>query len=110
MRAGKLRKRVVIQSKTPAQAADGQPVYTWGTYATVWASIEPATGREYLESTTQAQAVMHKVTIRYRDGITPEMRLAFTDRESSTRYFDIEAVLEPEIYGKELQLMCREMV
>ena len=110
MRAGKLRKRFTIQSKTPAQAADGQPVYTWGTFLTVWGSIERAQGREYLESTTQAQAVTHKVTVRYQDGITPEMRIAFTDRASTTRYYDIEAVLEPEIYGKELTLMCREMV
>lgn len=110
MRAGRLRKRITIQNKAAVVNADGQPVYTWGTYLTVWASIEPATGKEYAEASTQAQSVMHKVTVRYQDGITPEMRVAFTDREGTTRIYDIEAVLEPEIYGKELALMCREMV
>ena len=110
MRAGKLRHRITIQQKAETLNAYGEPIYTWSTKAKVWASIEPASGREYIEGGRQAQDVTHQVTMRHQTGITPEMRVSFVDRTNSTRTFDIERVLEPLVRGVELQLMCRENV
>lgn len=110
MRAGHLRHRITVQQAATAPNAYGEPIATWSTYLTAWASIEPASGREYQAAATQQQAVTHKVRMRYRDGVTPEMRIKFTDRTSTDRYFDIESVIEPQVRGVELVLMCREQL
>ena len=110
MRAGRLRHRINLQSKTQAQNSHGEPVETWKTDATVWASIKPLTGREFENARIQAQDVSHEVEIRYRDSITPEMRVSFTDRRAVARVLDIESVIEPMTLGDRLLLMCRENV
>lgn len=110
MRAGLLRNRVYIQQKTASQNAAGEPVYTWTTLYTAWASIEPVRATETIAATAPVQAVTHKIGMRYRHSVTPEMRVSWTDRTQSTRLFDIESVIEPFKRGERLELMVRELV
>ena len=110
MRAGRLRHRIVLQSKTQAADAFGQLVDTWTDTATVWAFINPQSAREFLAQGIQAQQVSHVIEMRYQDNITPQMRIQYTDRTKTTRTFDIEQVLEPMIHGERLQLVCKELV
>lgn len=105
MRSGPLRHRIRIQNKTVTQNEYGEEEATWNTFVRAWASVEPLLGRQYLEARAQAQSVSHKVRMRYRDGVTPEMRVLFKGR-----VFDIESVLNVQERGEELVLMCREMV
>lgn len=110
MRAGRLRQRITLQTNTPTVNSFGERVESWADTATVWASINPQNAREFLAAGIQAQQVSHMIEIRYRGSVTPEMRVKFTDRESSTRYFDIEQVLEPMTRGERLTLICKEIV
>jgi len=110
MRAGRMRHRVTVQNNAKTQDAAGAKVDNWTDQFTVWASIEPLKGEEYLAGRAQAQKVTHRVEMRYRSGVTAEKRLKFVDRESVTRYLEIEDVIEPFIRGTDLKLMCREMV
>lgn len=110
MRAGRLRHRITLQFNSPSRGAAGEVVDSWSDQFTVWASIEPLKGEEFLEGQAQSQKVTYRVEARYRSGFTPEKRLKFTDRESTTRYLWIESVIEPYIRGTDLKLMCREMV
>lgn len=106
--AGKLRHRVTIQrlvAGSPQQKASGEPDRSWSTYLSVSASIEPVTGREpFLAQAIHAE-VTHKIRIRYRTGITAEMRVVFR-----SRLFDIQAVLNWEERNTELLLLCKEGV
>ncbi len=105
MRSGRLRHRVTIQSRSATMdAAGGQPD-TWTDVATVWAGVEPLSGREYLAASANNAEVTHKVTMRHRDGVTAAQRLAF-----GIRRFDILAVMDRDERGVELTLMCRERV
>lgn len=110
MRAGRLRNRIAVQSKTATQNAAGEPVYTWATLYNAWASIEPTSGRESVSGTAPVQEVTHRVEMRYRDGVTPEMRISWTDRTETTRIYDIESVIEPFQRGERLQLLVKELV
>lgn len=100
-----LRHRVTIQRE--ARTADGAGGYTldWSDVATVWARIEPRKGAERLRAMQVQDTVNHRVTIRYRAGVTAAMRLVF-----GTRVFDIRAVINPDERDRWLELMCEEGV
>lgn len=76
----KLDKRVSIQSKTLATDDQGGGTETWATDATVWASIEPLTGRELMQAMQLETPITHKVRMRYRSGVTTVRRLLYGSR------------------------------
>lgn len=65
IRAGLLNRRLAIQSRSTAQDAAGQPLNTWTTIATVWAAIEPLSGREREAAQSIHPDISHQITIRY---------------------------------------------
>lgn len=105
MRAGKLRHLVTLQSPSTARGSAGGTVDAWSDVATVHASIEPLQGREFIAAQQGQARVSHRVTIRYRAGVVPSMRVSF-----GARLFRIEAVLNTGERNIEQQLMCLEDV
>ncbi len=100
-----LRHRVAIEQKTPTRDTFGGEVEAWNPVATVWASVEPLQGREYLEARQLEAEVTTRIRIRYRDGIVPQMRVVW-----GSHTYDVQAVIEPDSGRRELQLMCVEAV
>ena len=110
MRAGSLRHRITIQTKTVTRNSYGEESVTWSDNINCWASIEPIRGNEYFSAQQIQSGVTHRITIRYRtlaDGtaINPNCRV-----EYGTRYFNIQSVLNPSERDISLQLMCIEEV
>ena len=105
MRAGMLRHKVVIQQNIPTRDSYGAEVEVWTDYAVVWASIEPARGREFWESQQVNAEVTGKIRIRYLAGVTPMMRV-----KHGSRIFEIISVINPEERNRELQLMVKERI
>jgi SPP1 family predicted phage head-tail adaptor len=105
VRIGKLRHRITIEQVTETQDTDGSALESWSTYATVQASIEPISGREYFTAQSTQADVTHRISLRYVSGITPKMRVNF-----SSRIFDILSVINVNECNRELQLMCRESI
>jgi SPP1 family predicted phage head-tail adaptor len=64
MRAGLLRHRLQLQRVDGTPDSFGQPGTEWGTYATVWGSIEPLVGRERFTAQQVQAEVTHKVVMR----------------------------------------------
>lgn len=106
MRAGWLRHRVEILAKEAEQNSFGEEVVTWVTAGMVWASVEPLRGREYIEAKQGQVEVSHRVVMRWREGVSAEMRL----RIHEGRMLEIESVINPLERGERLELMCREAV
>lgn len=106
MNAGELRHRVTFQKLVKTQDSFGQPIEQWDDVVPVWVSIEPLVGKQYFAAETVNSEVTHKIKMRYRKGITPDMRCVF-----KTRIFEI---ISPPINFKErnveLQIMCKEVV
>lgn len=65
-----------------SQVSDDQGGFTetWADAFTVWASVEPVSSRERLFSQQIQYQRSHKVIIRWRTGITQEMRFTFDSR------------------------------
>src|SRR5699024_1123389 len=98
---------VQLQENGYSQDPDtGEMVEGWATTASPWAAIEPLSGREYLAAGAEQSEVKNRVTIRYRDDVTADMRIKYRDR-----YYNILAVLPDNDSGIEhLTLMCSEGV
>lgn len=105
VRAGRLRHRVTLQSATTSQDAYGAPVETWSDQATVWAAVEPLSGREFFTVQAERAELSHRIRIRHRADVTPSWRVSY-----DSRTFDIETVVNVMERDRELHLMCREVV
>lgn len=106
MRAGELRHRITVQESIAVQDETGQPIETWQDIATIWAKIEDLNGREYLAAKqVPANEVTTRITIRWRDGIKPTMRVI-----TEQRIFDIQSIIDPDGCMQKLELMCKEVI
>lgn len=102
MDAGKLRERITVQLASESRNALGETVQTWGTYATVWASVEGVSSRESLFAGQQQIAISHRVLIRYLSGLTQSMRIEWRGRT-----LEIVSLLEHR-NRSEHELLCQE--
>lgn len=100
MDPGKLNKRITFQ----LQDLDSEDE-DWKDIATTWANINPISGKEYYSAETINSDLTHKIRLRYRRGITPDMRIIYNDR-----IFYIISVINEYEKNTMLQLMCRELI
>lgn len=97
--AGKLRHRVVIQQPVETQdGITGAMEVSWADVATVWASIEPLSAREFIASQAEDSQISARITIRYRAGISAKMRLY---HQAKGLYYDIHGPLSDKESGLE---------
>lgn len=107
LNVGDLRHQITIQQMADTTDDYGTPVETdeWNTFATVWAAINPLTGREYIQTQNVIPDLTATIKIRYLPGVTTRMRVLY-----GTRVFDIKAVIDVEEHHREMQLMCAEVI
>ena len=105
MRAGRLRHRVTLQSKSESLDGFGEPARTWSNDATVYAAIEPLSGRERLTADQVRADVSHRILIRHRDNVSPANRITH-----SSRTFEIISVSNFDERDIRLELLCTEVV
>ena len=103
MRAGRLRHLVTIQQPTEVQDTTGQAVKSWGTYVQAWASVEPLSGREFLDAQQINAETKVRIRIRSVSGITEKMRVSW-----DSRVYNINAILDIQERDREIHLMCSE--
>jgi head-tail adaptor len=106
MRAGQLRHRVRIEykAKTPDGAAGNS--ITWALLDVMPADVVPQQpGTESQASHQTAPLLRHTVTMRYRHGITPAMRLVFNGR-----VLQIVSIVNTGELNRELRIDCLEKV
>jgi len=112
MRGGDLRHRVLIESKALTTDANGDRTETWTTYHECYADIATGNGREYFAAKQTIADISHTVRIRYKAGITPDMRVRFNDLKNSgsARYYNIRSVGSPDERSEQLALQCTEVL
>ena len=102
---GKLRHQVEILRPIITQDALGQEVENLELQRTVWASIEPLSGKEYFSAKQVNSEINVKITIRYIESILSQWVVQF-----GQRVFNIESIINFEERNKYLQLLCSEKV
>lgn len=100
---GKLRHRITIQNLVIIKDNIGQELEEWQDIATIWASVEPLSGKEYFNAQQTNSKVSTKITIRYLSGVTSEMRIIFQKHT-----YNILSVINFEERNIYLQLLCAE--
>lgn len=82
MAIGSLRHRLTVQRNTTAADGKGGQTSTWGTLATVWASVEPMRGNENKMAGAITSEVAYRVRARLRSDITiaPKDRLVWDSK------------------------------
>ena len=108
IRACDLRHTIVIQAENPTEDAGGGQTDPWAsptTVATVRACIVPLRGSEALRSMQLEDKVSHRITVRWRSGITPKMRIKF-----GTRLFNIRSAINVEERSRWLEILADEGV
>ncbi len=106
----RLRHRLTLQQEV--QTADGAGGYirSWQNITDLWAEISQVSGRsiygsEKLQYGKIQSGITHKITIRYRSGISTAMRLLFENRA-----FNIRAVTNIRENDEILELLVEEGV
>ena len=102
---GKLRQRLHLESSTPTRNSVGEEVDNWEAYDVVWGEVVPLSGRELFQARQVEAEVTHRVTIRYRDGVSPKHRVIHKNRT-----LEVVSVLDREERERWLDLVCKEAI
>lgn len=105
MRSGNLRKKIIIQQSSQTQSATGSPKEVWADFLTTYVAIIPQSAKEFFKAGTHAE-ITHKIEMRYRPGIKPDMRIKYGER-----IFEIEAPpINVREENKVLHILCSECI
>lgn len=88
--ATRLRQRLTLQQEVKTADGAGGYARSWQDIADLWAEISPLNyragiGSEKLAAGQIQSEISHKVTLRYRAGISASMRLVFENRAFNIR-------------------------
>jgi SPP1 family predicted phage head-tail adaptor len=100
----KLKNRITFLKPTNTQNATGENVSSFEEYMTVWSSVVPVTGKEYIESQKLRSETTYKIATRYIAGITTDMKIKYGDK-----IFEIVSVLNLNERNIELQIVAFEV-
>lgn len=105
MDAGQLRERIAVMQATESRSRMDEVVMSYDqTFATVWASVQGVSAREYLQAGQQQVEISHRVKMRYLAGLSPQMRISWRGRT-----LEIISILEHENRSVH-ELICQEVL
>lgn len=106
MRAGRIRHKVTFQRATVTQNTLGEPVRTWSTLATVWASLEPTGGKEKYAAMQVQGEVISLIICRYQSALSD---LAINDRIThGSKVYDIKSVINVDERNIQLEIFAKQ--
>lgn len=100
---GEMRERVTLQSPSRTPDGAGGANVAWTSGASVWAKVEERRGQERLAGERLAAEAAFALTIRYRSGISTQMRVLW-----NTRVLNIVSLRDPDGRKRFLELTCEE--
>jgi SPP1 family predicted phage head-tail adaptor len=110
--AGKLNRRIQIQTQTTTQDALGQPLQTWATVYTCWASIDIQASQLLYSTSEFMDKVTHRIEMRwtFSNVIQASQRVVYTEPTTGIVHtFEIIAPLNDKQANRKLILMCYEL-
>lgn len=89
MNVGKLNRKIIIQSPPTSKDNGGELTGSRVTYITTWAKVTDKSSGENMVEGTQPMTTTRIFTIRYRTGITNDMRVSY-----NSQYWKITGMME----------------
>ncbi len=77
MQAGRLDRKITIETPTDVQSGTGVVTQTWATFATPWAEVRPVRGQERFAAAQVAGEIDQVFRIRWLSGVTRKMRISY---------------------------------
>lgn len=108
IRAGQLNRRIQLQRQSTVRDSMGGPQRTWLNLATVWAEIQPLSGRELESAQRMASEVTHQITVRYQPMFADTRVVAGYRALYKARVFNIHAALNDEERNIFITLLASE--
>lgn len=104
--AGRLDRRITIQSALIAQSSSGEPITTYSTLASLWGEVRTPSLREIQAASQTVGQIDRMVIVRFRTDITQTSRVLFDDGMGERAH---EILGPPEELGRRtgLRLRCR---
>lgn len=112
MEAGKLNRRIQVQTQATTQDKFGQPQQSWTTAYTCWASIDIQASQLIYATAEFVSKVTHRIEARWTSSFVfaPNQRIVYTEATTGVVHtFNIEAVLNDKQGNRKLILMCYEL-
>lgn len=102
MNPGGLSHLIRIEYKSDAtRTGIGEPVVTWATFASIWASVEPLRGNEAIALRMQGAEISTRIRARYIPGVKSSMRVVHGDD-----IYNIVEAYSPREAKRELEMLC----
>lgn len=105
IRAGRLRHRLTLQYKVETRTSTGDVAWTWTTDSTVWGSIEPLTGREFVAASQTQNEVPVRIVMRYHATITTAWRIV-----NDGLAYSILSIANSDLRDAMMELSCSQGV
>jgi len=103
IRAGRLRHRLELQTKTETRTSTGDVSMAWTTNSTVRGAIEPLTGREFVAASQTQNEVPVKILIRYHSTISDTWRIL-----NNGLVYSILSIVNVDSKNKEMEIFCSQ--
>lgn len=101
---GALRTRLVLEAPTESPDGAGGVTRRFDAMMVVWGKVSLLKGSETLVAGVPGQVLSHRVTLRWRSGVTAAMRLRL-----GARILAIRAVYDPGEARRTLVCLCQEV-
>lgn len=101
MRVGDLTQRVTIEKRQVARNDYSDETITWVPVTTVWASVTPLRGQEYMAARMAQSDITVKVVMRYHGGLNTTMRLRHRGQ-----VLNIISIINTGFKDQWLEVMC----
>jgi SPP1 family predicted phage head-tail adaptor len=108
VRSGDLNRRVTLQQRSTSQDSFGERSQTWLDVMTVWAAIEPLSGRELELAQKLSSEVTHRLTVRYQSSLTDTRAVAGMRALYKSRIFNIQAAMNEDEANVRIHLLATE--
>jgi SPP1 family predicted phage head-tail adaptor len=106
--AGRLSKRIQIQRRSNVKDSLGELLFVWTDIASVWADVQPLTGRELESARRLSSEVTHLITVRYRAIFSDTRQVAGYRALFAGRILNIHACLDEDGSGVLINLFASE--
>jgi SPP1 family predicted phage head-tail adaptor len=110
--AGRLNRRIKIQAQSTTQDEVGQPVQTWNTVYSCWASVANVSGSLIYATAGFVSKISHQIALRWTSSvvIAANQRVFYTEPTTGVQHtYEIEAVLNTDQANKEIVLLAYEL-
>lgn len=105
MDIGRLDKRVTFCRYSEEENELNQIEQQLKPVKTVWATVEPKSGREYIEANKEHPELIYIITVRYQKDITPDMYIQFKGQ-----LLEIKSIRNIREKNEMLEISCTEKI